>query len=128
MTNNGSTPGFIPDGYTREGYIKATEFHSTELRFTYRPMVPHERIRAQKRITDAKTDELGEREAAKVVRDRLESWDLSHNGETVELTTENIARLEPHLSARLFQIVMGYAVDDSAELPDAEQLETDQKN
>lgn len=123
------TPGFIPDGYTREGFIKATEFHpETSLRFEYRPMVPHERIRAQKRITDAKTDELGETEAHKLIVSRVTSWDLSYEGRPIELTTENVARLEPHLSARLFQIVMGYAVDDSAERPDVEQAENDLKN
>lgn len=126
---NGSTPGFIPDGYTREAYIKASEFHpNTSLRFEYRPMVPHERIRAQKKITDAKTDELGETEAHRVIADRLKSWDLEHGEATIDITPENIARLEPHLSARLFQVLMGYETDDIAELPDVEQIEADSKN
>ena len=129
MSNNGSMPGFIPDDYTREAYIKPSEFHpDTSLTFEYRPMVPHERIRAQKKITDAKTDELGETEAHKVIVSRVISWDLSHDGKPIELTAANVARLEPHLSARLFQVVMGYETDDSAELCDSDQGEADLKN
>ncbi len=127
MVNSSTLPAFIPDGYTRDAHIKASDFHPA-LGFTYRPMVPHERIRAQKKITDAKTDELGETAAHGVVVDRLQEWDLRHGDSPVEITVDNVGRLEPHLSARLFQIVMGFDADDSAELPDVEQGEADSKN
>lgn len=129
MGNNGTMPGFIPDGYTREGFIKASDWHpGTSLSFEYRPMTQTERVIAQKRVTDAKSEELGENEAFKIISERLISWDLEYDGSAVELTLPNVSRLEPHLGGRLFNVVMGYETDDSAELTASEQLEKDQGN
>lgn len=128
MSNNGHTTGFIPDGYTRKGHIKADADWYPELNFEYRPMVQRERVRAQSRIREAKTDDLGETEAHKIICERLVSWDLMYDGQPVELSVANVERLEAHLSAKLLNVVVGWEPDDSAELSDADREETDAKN
>lgn len=124
--NNGS---FIPDGYTRNGYIAASEeWGYSALSFEYRPMVMHERVRAQEQIEKSKDAVAGETVSQKIVAGRINNWNLEHNGSPVEPTPENIARLEPHLSYKLFMVVMGFESDDSGSKPDQDQEGDDLKN
>ena len=117
MSNNGTTSGFIPDGYTLSGFIKASEeWRYPALRFEYRPMVGYEKERIHEKIGKAADAEAGERTTHKALADRLVSWDLTHQGEAIELTESNVSRLEMHLGGRLLSVVMGWEADDISEL------------
>lgn len=123
--------GFIADGYTLDHMIPETEFYP-EVNITFRPATPTERSTNTRKVINLdKNDRCAdaEKEAAEFIAKHLKSWDLmappvSEGAEPqpVEITVNNILRLESHLSGELYSVVLG-------EKPAvAKQVEADTKN
>lgn len=109
--------GFIADGYTLEHTIPALSGFHPELNIKFRPTTPVERVTTSREIANLdRADRCGEaeRKAAEFMAKKLVSWDLmappNTEGampQTVEINTANILRLEHHLSASLFKVLLG---------------------
>lgn len=133
-------PTFIPDGYTRPGYIRRVPGLHGALRFTYRPLLPDER--------DALVRETGKRSAAefgaltrKMLQKHVTEWDNKHEGQALPIDNETLRRLPPPMYTKLENIVSGYtpsdleeaeqspeAVDDFIASLEGDQSEADRKN
>lgn len=123
--------GFLSDGYTLEHCIEANDFHP-EVNIVFRPATVVEKASVVSKITklgeSGKVDEA-EKIAAEFMKKKVVSWDLVHGGNElnpvevpVEITTENMLRLESHLSGSLFNLTLG-------NIPAvAKELESDEKN
>lgn len=119
--------GFISDGYTKEEFIAATEFHPS-LKFSFRPLLFTEVAQLTRRVMEAsevkgpdgKTDKgaaESQRIAVQAITERLETWDLADNkGTPVAIKPENVARVEPHLLGRLYNIMTGGSTGDPRSL------------
>lgn len=118
---------FIPDGYTRDGFIESTKFHG-DMRFVYRPTTVTERavINGGIRFEYAKGTEQGfvasEKKAADALASHMVSWDVTApNGDEVKLTADNALRIEPHLFIRLYEIIMGESLSDELQEQESEK-------
>lgn len=110
--------GYIPDGYTINGYIAAVPGLYEAVRFRYRPMQAIERAEFFNR-RDKLPVESQTKGNAQAIVDRLESWDLTIGpevealgcglkaGEPIPLTVEHVKRVNPVLFARLFSMICG---------------------
>ncbi len=102
--------GFIPDGYTREGYALGVPLLYDPIRFKYRPMLVQERQAFLEESTRHKPEENNRRSADLCVG-RILSWNLAFPpgfGEgIVPITSDNVMRLQPELFEKLLGIVMG---------------------
>lgn len=121
MSERNGKYAFIPDGYQRNGFIQGTDFHP-DMCFVYRPTTIIERtvINGSVRIEYAKGTREGfaksEKLGAEALVAHLLSWDVKGpNVHEVELTAENVLRIEPHLFVRLYQIIMGESISDELE-------------
>jgi len=113
MSESNGCQGYIHDGYTRHGYIKAKERLHPALRFEYRPVMVQNRTVAFKRIEQAGDPRREEQIAAKTIQIHLECWDLlDHEGKTVPSHVDHILRVEPNLFQKLFGVIMGSLVSD----------------
>lgn len=104
---------YIPDGYTRPGYIEAIPGLHGALGFVFRPMLAHERSIVLESIEKAgrnKSDRL----AASTIAHRIVSWDLKHpvSGGEIQVSEPEAIRLHPILLSRLFNIVLGNMASD----------------
>lgn len=118
---------FIPDGYTREGFIEGNEFHGP-IHFFYRPTTVTDRtvVNGLIRFEYAKATEKGyaksERLAGELLESHLVSWDVTDpDGDEVALTADNILRADPHAFNRLYKIVMGESVSDEIKERESEK-------
>jgi hypothetical protein len=106
--------GFIPDGFTRRGYIKEEPRLYGALRFEYRPtrrLTREEHWRALEKVQSDPAK--GERLACEFVVSRLAGWELKDaTGSAVPLTADAMAHVEPILFERLYMIMLGKAVPD----------------
>ena len=98
------------DGYTEDGYIAEEPRLHPALRFRYRPMLSAERAQAMKEMDraikspNAKQSEIV---SARLMASRIEEWDLQNSqGEVVPVTEEMLLKVKPHLSNRLYAIVV----------------------
>lgn len=112
---------FIPDGYTRDGFIEGTKFHPGA-RFVYRPATSTERavVNGAIQFEYAKGTEEGfsrtEKLAAELLVSHVVRWDIADpDGNEVKLTAKNALRIEPHLFNRMYRVVMGESVADQQE-------------
>lgn len=115
--------GFISDGYTREFTIaEDPQFHPA-LTVSYRPMLAAERFAVSKKIGDtAKAKEYGEKEfaageriAAEAIAGHVKTWSLLDcEGNPVAINADNALRIEPHLSAKLFKLIMGDRTEEES--------------
>lgn len=108
----------IPDGYTRRCTLPATEWYD-EFRFSYRPMVQHERMLHRDRMEAIKGEAKAQLEAENLMAERIVEWDLDD-----KIDTENIRRLQPNLSGKIYQIIYGLEVPPGCDDDD----EADAKN
>ena len=120
--------GFIPDGYTAEGFCAETDFYPA-VHFQYRPCVgtEHYGFNAQQvalfKSEKPKDSEQARKNIATLLAKHLVSWDLlSPDGNPVEISLANLLRVEPNLSAKLYGIVMGYEPNDD-EKPDEKKAD-----
>lgn len=100
--------GYIPDGYTRPGFISRVPGLHPELRFTFRPLLCTERAVILTHVEKSGPDKA-ERIAAETIAKKVSDWDLRHptsNG-IVALTEPEILKTHPVLLSKLFQIVAG---------------------
>jgi len=130
MSERNGKCAFIPDGYTRDGFIAATEFHP-DVRFTYRPSTVIQRtvVNGLIRIEHAKGTETGlaktEELAAELVASHVVTWDIvDPDGAEVEVTADNVLQNEPHLFNRMYLIIMGESVSD--EIKELESVKNSQ--
>jgi len=115
-----STPEFRPfinDGYVRLGYIEEKARLHPAVRFQYRPMLADERdvlLSAAQRLTPK---QLAERINLALAK-RIVEWDILDGERAVEITQENLGRIEPNLRDRLFWIVSGSPVAGDRHISD----------
>ncbi|MFG0240455.1 MAG: hypothetical protein ACF8CY_05335 [Gimesia chilikensis] len=104
---------YIPDGYTLNGYIKEVSGKHGDLLFKYRPLLAKERAVISSRLKNS-TPEISEDESAKLLALKVQEWDLRHpeTGAAIEITPQELSRLQPSLLARLFGIVTGWEPTD----------------
>lgn len=102
--------GLIEDGYTEDGYIAEEPRLHPALRFRYRPMLSAERAQAMRemeRAVKSPNAKQSEIVSARLMASRIEEWDLQNSqGETVPITEEILLKVKPHLSNRLYAIVI----------------------
>lgn len=122
MDSNGKLLAFIPDGYTREGYVEGVRGLYPSVRFTYRPMGNLQRgpaIAAIKTATPAGAESF----TAKMLEQRVLKWDITdEHGDPWPVTYENCCRIQPHLFTQMYLIVIGERASDPLPL-DSEQSE-----
>lgn len=121
---------FIPDGYTRRGYIAAIPSLHGAIRFEYRPLLPRERNSINQAVRREKTEKTDVLESAAVAKQLL-SWDCvypddgpdaSLRGQSMPITAANVQRLVPYLFDKLFMIIAGMdASDPDPDAPGDEQ-------
>lgn len=119
---------FISDGHTRPGYIEETDFYPAS-RFEYRPATLQERVVIKDRVAREalrRDAAAGEKLLNQWMVDHLLSWDVKdEDGKEVELTAENLSRLNPAFGFKLHAILMGDAVCDTD--PATNRAGTDEK-
>lgn len=106
-TINGRT-GIILDGYTISEKIPGCDFYP-ELNLEFRPMTKPEVADVIARIQKYRDNPVkGEEIAAEVMAQHVVSWDLTdHRGNAVPINLDMMKRLEPHLSADIFDLIRG---------------------
>lgn len=106
--------GYIPDGYTRPGYIQAVPRLYDSLRFEYRPSRRITRAKHFRDLDKVKNDDdKSERVACDFIASRLVSWDAKNEeGESIPLSSATLGDLEPVLFERLYTIILGNAIPD----------------
>lgn len=130
--------GMIDDGYEENGYIAEVPRLHPALRFRFRPMTSGERtaaMREMERALKSPNPKMSEIVSARMMAERILEWDLANGqGEIVPVTEENILKVKPTLSNKLYSItitaVVGSDEDPEAETKSAgpDQAETDAKN
>ena len=100
--------GIILDGYTVDFQIpEDPEGYYPEVKLQFRPLSQIERVEVKQQLEKAGDPVKAERYAASVMAKQVLDWDLKdHTGKEVKRTTENFERLEPHLSGKIFNLVM----------------------
>lgn len=104
---------FIPDGYTFPGYIAEEPGIHGALRFTYRPMCDADNTALAQELSNAKTAEDQRLIRARVLSERIASWEaVDPTGKAVKPTAENLGRCPSVLMVKLSSIVEGYRAND----------------
>lgn len=114
----------IRDGYTRDGYIEASDGLYEAMTFKYRPMLPQE----ESAVSVAAGKNPGKEAVllrAAAIQKALVEWDeVDESGAKVPITVENVRRLPPSLFWRLYGVISGNAPSDP--LPKATKEEDDE--
>jgi hypothetical protein len=102
--------GYIPDGYTYDGFIAGVTGIYDDVRFRYRPLTPLERSRLLtengKQTDPAKVVE----NTCKVIAAKIVDWDLEDpaTGDKIAVSWKVLhSNIEPALHDRLFGIIAG---------------------
>lgn len=113
----GKKRGVILDGYTLDHTIPETEYHEA-VTLKFRPVTKLEYADITDRISKAASPAKGEEIAANVIVNQVKEWDLKaydpadpdndEKASPLKISEENAGKLEPHLSASIFNLVMGY--------------------
>lgn len=117
---------YVPDGWSREGYIEGSRPSDTgerlweSLEFTYRPATRMEVVRLDSKIDIAlrsDTEESAIRAemlACEFVAARIEDWSLKSAGmHPVKVSADGCARMNANLFKRLYEIVRGSSLSDA---------------
>ena len=109
--------GVILDGYTLEQTIPESSYHEAAT-IKFRPVTKLEYADITGRIGKQEDPKEGEKIAAKVIATQVKQWDLKlydpeepdndEKATPLPITPEYAEKLEPHLSASIFNLVMGY--------------------
>ena len=92
------------------------------VRFTYRPMLPQDRLVVARHMADSNDPRKEETDAAATIKAQVIDWNVrDREGKTVPLEVSHVLRLQPLLLERLFRIVMG------EEAPDEDPQTSDQE-
>ena len=110
---------FIEDGYTYDGLINPEPGLHDGLTFKYRPILPPDRAVIISEIDSTLASGAARRAetlaGAACIR-QLVSWDLTRlDGSQVEISVDNVLRVQPGAFGRLFKICMGGAPSDLPE-------------
>ena len=103
--------GIILDGYTVDTVVPECEFHP-EVSLTFRPMSKLQVADTIGRIAKHRDNPVkGEEIAAEVMAKQIKSWSLQdHEGNAVPVNADMMKLLEPHLSAKIFDLIRGEEV------------------
>ena len=121
-SNGKYPPAYIEDGYTRTVFIDGIERLHPPVRMTFRPMLAKEWARVAGRMAEqdgGKADEL----SSELIGHQVIEWDIKKPSGTI-IDPKNaleIARIQPKLKQRLFNIVIGQ--DGGDEDPVASEIE-----
>lgn len=119
---------YIPDGYTREGYIAAAEGFYPAVSFHYRPLVFELTIAARDHYLMDGPEARGA-VAVGFVKKCLLDWDVKDpDGGRVAIGYETIRRLNPALLERLFYVLIGTHKSDPlpGTLPSGDEAKLDE--
>ena len=122
--------GYIPDGYTYDGFAAAVPGLYDDFRFKYRPMTPLERQRLlteNGRMTNA---EKVVENTCKALAVKITEWNLQHpdTGERIDVSWKVLQNnIEPALYDRLFGIVAGMEPSSPDPLKVAKETSLDQE-
>lgn len=126
---------FVGDGYERTDTIPQTRRHP-EVTITYRPALRSDRAQLvldNGKLLDKGGDSIlkAHKNTSSFIAKRIVKWDITRtqkktvDGESVdeevdlEITPENVAKLEPNLVDSIFRCVAGYDDDKDVEAVDA---------
>ena len=99
---------FIPDGYTRNGYIKEEPLLYPAVRFQYRPLLTGDQAVIQRAINISPDARQQEQIAAETIVNRVVSWDIvDDKGHDLPITASNALRIPPVLFNRIHKCCMG---------------------
>jgi hypothetical protein len=134
-------PGFIADGFDRDGYIAAAvpeangEPIHEAVEFKYRPATRQETLKLDGEVNIAvKNADIDpncfyrmEQLTNKFLAAKLISWDLKdHNGSLVAITPENLERVHPILQGKLYKVVRGDRLSDKKPTGEEPKSDADQ--
>lgn len=103
-------PGFIDDSYTRTEIIPARTGHHEAVTITYRPCNARERYRLYEGMPAYATltaDQQFDRQA-KVLVEKVKSWDLKNGDADVPLKLESFSGIDFALFEAMVALVAGY--------------------
>lgn len=103
--------GFIPDGYTIKGYVKAWPGLYPAVKFEYRPAIC---MQNREVLAAGLAEDVREKRFKELIAGQVKSWDIRHplTGEVVPVTVENAGRIQPMLRSNLVDIIMGSQPSD----------------
>jgi hypothetical protein len=101
---------YIPDGYTKDGYIAERLGVFDAVVFKFRPMLHLSLAEYNDKARISNVE--GAKEMYRKLEKHVVSWDAKEAGGVIELKAAKIARLPPALIERLFNIVAGYQGND----------------
>jgi len=134
-------PAFIPDGYTREGYIAAALPEDCgvspyeALEFTYRAATLQERCSLDGSIRivmknadiDATCQYKAEQLIRKFVADHIQGWNLKSVGiHPVPISASSVEGMNDSLFTRLYRIIRGDRLNDKKPEDKEQPLSDDQ--
>lgn len=103
---------YIADGYTCDAYIAENGRLHSSVKFSYRPLRYEERSIVTDGITNKTPRESARLVFATVAR-QVTAWDITaDDGKDVEITPDNVSKLQPMLIDRIYNIVAGYSSGD----------------
>ena len=117
---------FIPDGYTRSGYIAGVDRLHGALEFEYRPMRSDTVNQIRKALAKFSEEPVKSATAMRAsMAQHVVSWDAKNpkDGSDVKCTIDAIRCLQPALADKLYFVLAG--IDASDPKPNATDSETE---
>ncbi len=115
---------FIEDGYTMDGYVAEVPRMHEAVSFTFRPMRVVERSRFVAEQQKYKTPEEQEAYGASVIAKYIQSWDVQHGKQRLDLTPKNLLNIHPAAYYSILNQVMGVRAPDlKPDVSNMDQLE-----
>jgi len=120
---------FIDDGYTETARMAAAPGVSPAITFRFRPVTAGEFGEYAHKLELSNTAEA-KVATAEILASKLVDWDVRDaSGVKIEITVDNLLRLEHELHLKLFQVVIGEIPGDDSNVEHARSnAEADAKN
>ena len=113
---------YIHDGYTKTAYIGAMEGIHPSLRFKYRAMLSQDRAVIMSHLSNYNDPRREQSLSAATISQYVVSWDMTkQDGSAVDLGADEVLRVNPTLSSRVWAILLGADAPDAD--PDATEVE-----
>jgi hypothetical protein len=115
---------YIPDGYTKRGYVAAIEGLHGAVDFTYRPVQFEQFIAHRDAYLAPANPKTRHMVPPASLNEYVKTWDVTdpNSGAEVPIAAKSFARLPPPVMEKMFWIVLGTQPSDPRpdELPNAE--------